>query len=528
MVFLRLPGGGTTAIPLSACVANKQSQLDELLMRAGLVSASAQMPVKAIAAALRNFAAATNTRVLDSEGFQSVELAGVSHRVLVKGGVCHWLDTTPDQAAVVLEGKAAKSARRVGSHRKFSKAFQKVLWRQPRLLVVLLFALAAELAYEFDIVLIALLLVGPSSIGKSIIQRSVSLLVNGDDCLRQMNATPQGLIEFLQAQGAAAVYLEDAHGAKVWETLCEAIMAAGNGAEGRLRSSHSRQPSNEAPIRGTLIMSAEASLAETARSGRGTQRSGFYARLLEIYPGEHGMFDDPCDYDNAAALACWIHAQSQEFAGVVGQAFFDMVASDWGKLREQWLQKRDIVRSAILQHAGLNEVDGVTHRLTEALTFVGYVGAVAATREVLPVKRTRVFKALGLLLREQVERLSGARTPVALEVVEAVRLFVQTNPGKFLPIEQAGDAISVNGLVGYVKRTKEGTLYLFFPGFFKERFVSKFGSEAYQHLRSAGVLRTHEKRTNRYQARVRLNGQADSAKVLTFVAISDSILFTDS
>ncbi len=527
ILYIRAPGCSTVALPITACSVSKHAQLDELLLRAGFVEAVSQMPIKALAASFRNFAATTKVRVLTQEGIQSVEFDGVAHRVLVKGGICHWLGAASERVQVVLAGNAAKPTRPLASHKKFLKAFRPLLSQQPRLLVVLLFALASELAHEFDIVLIALMLVGPSSIGKSIAQRTSSRLITGEDGLRQLNATPQGLIEFLQAQGAGAVYLEDAHGARVWDALCEAIMSAGNGAEGRLRSSHSRGVANEAAIRCTLIMSAEASLADTVRSGRGTMRTGLYARLLEIYPGPEGMFDDRCGHDSSAGLAMHLEGLSQEFAGVVGHAFFNMVASLWDKLQEQWPLKRDLVQAAILKHAGLEKVTGMTHRLTEALTFVGFVGATAAHHEVLPLKPSDVFKALGLLLREQVDRLKGATTPVAQAVREAVRTFIESNPGKFLPIEQAGNT-TTNGLAGYIKRTKQGPLYLFIPGVFKERFVSKFGEETYAHLAAAGLLRTQETRGNLYQVRLDLPGQQDKHDRRSFVAISGAILLDDA
>lgn len=526
-VYIRSRAGKPLAIPLSACVPSKQSQLDELLMRAGFVDVVPQLPTRALAAALRQFAATTKVRVLDRDGFHTVELAGGSHRVLVKGGECHWLDAAPNDGTLVLVGKAAQSTRSSGSHKKFRKAFKELLPAQPRLLVGLLFALAAGLAPEFGILLVALLLVGPSSIGKSIIQRACSLLVSGADSVRQLDATPQGLIEFLQAQGAAAVYLEDTHSARMWEALCEAIMATGNGAEGRLRSSHSRHVANDAPTRATLVMSAEAGLAETVRLGHGTLRAGLYARLLEVHPGEHGMFDDLCGHTDSASLALHIEEQAKQCAGVVGQAFFTVIASNWAEVRELWVKKHDFVQAAILRHAGLGEIDGVTHRLLEALTFVGFVGAVAAKHDVLPVKLAHVFRSLGLLLGEQVKRLKGMRTPVGLAAVDAVRLFIQTNRGKFLPIEQASDPTHVNGLVGYVKHTKRDTLFLFYPGVFHERFVGKFGDEVYGHLRSAAVLRTHESRGNRYQARLQLPGRTGSDRPQDFVAISESILFAE-
>lgn len=526
-VYIQHPGGKYVAVPLNLCNPAKQSMLYDLLLRAGLIVATTQLPLKAIAARLLHFAATCTTRVIAMEGFHTVVLAGKAHRVLVHAGVCHWLAGEPEGAAVVLVGDATKTIRPIASHKEFRDGYGLLVCQQPRMLVVLLFALAAVLAPEFDVLLVALLLVGQSSIGKSIIQSAASLLVSGKDKLRQLNATPQGLIEFIQAQGAQAVYLDDTHGAKVCEALCDAIMASGNGAESRLRSGHALLTVPEAPIRGALVLSAEASLADTVRSGRGTLRSGLYARVLEVHPGAHGMFDDLCGHEDSAALASHVKEQAHEFAGVVGTAFFEKVAYNWDTVWTQWPKNRERVNSAILEASGMEKVDGVMHRLTQAMTFVGFVGAIAANYGVLPLKRRDVFNALGLLLREQSRRLHGARTPVQQAVIEAVQLFIQTNPAKFLPIEQAGDAVQVNGLAGFSSRGKSGLLYLFFPAFFKKQFVSKFGEEAYGHLRTAGHLRSTKSRENRYQVRVPMPGDAEEGKRRDFVAISASILVAD-
>lgn len=250
--------------------------------------------------------------------------------------------------------------------------------------------------------------------------------------------------------------------------------------------------------------------------------------MLEVRSGQHGMFDDLCALDSSAELAQHVSAQSKKFAGVVGHAFAEALAGNWGSIQRQWVKNKEGVRARILRAADIQAPDGVTDRLAQAMTFVGFVGAIASNYGVLPVERRDVYEALGLLLREQVDRLNGVRTPVAQEAIEAVRHYLQTNPARFLPFERAGEPTQVNGLAGYVKRSKGGAIFLFFPGAFREQFVSKYGEEVFAHLRAAGFLICHDARENRYQAHIPTPGQEERRVRRDFVAIPEAILNSEA
>ncbi|MDG0853368.1 DUF927 domain-containing protein [Roseateles puraquae] len=516
------------SVPLSLCVSSRHAALDEFFMRPGFMSARKGISAKTLAAELRSFAETTTIHALDTEGIQSFEHNGVTCKVWIKSGNVYWLTKKPDGAEVVLVGKIARSARKAVSAKKFRKAFGEVLQKCPRLLIVLLFALAAMLLGEFDIASVALALVGMSTSGKTLTQRATSMLVYGEDRVEHFDGTPQGIIDAIRAAGASALFFEDVHGANAGEALVAALMAVGNGANGRKRSGYSRPLTADTPIRGTLIMSAEAGLADTIRAAGQVMLTGQFARGIELHLGQYGMFDVLCGHDSSAELAEYVKDQSKEYAGFVGDAFVETVATNWESVNKMWLSRRDEVRDGILQAADIGKPTGVTNRQLETLTFIGFVGAIAARYDVLPVKRGHVYEALGLLLREQERRLQGSRTPAGQKVVEAVRHFILTYPARFLPIERAGDPTQVNGLAGYLKLINGRPTYLFFAEAFDAEFVSKFGREASTHLRDAGHLVCQGKRGNRYQAQVRLSGPEDRRTPMNFVAVSQSILAADA
>lgn len=511
-------------VPLPLCVPSKQAALHSFFMRPDFISAIRGISMKTLAAELLSFAETTTVHALDAEGIQTFDHDGILCKVWVHNGVCYWLTKQPDGAEVVLIGKVARAVHRAASSKKFRKAFGDVLQQCPRVLLVLLFALAAMLLDEFGIASLALALIGFTSQGKTLVQRATSMLTHGEGRVENFDGTAQGIIDHIRAQGQNAVFFEDAHGAKAGEALVAALMAAGNAATGRKRSSFCRTATTNAPIRGTLILSAEAALADTFRAAGQVTRSGQFARAIELHLGEHGMFDALCGHKTSAALADHVRGSSQEFAGVVGDAFVEAIAPRWEAVNKMWLSNRDEVRNRILRAAKIGKPTDVTNRQLQTLTFIGFVGAMAANYDVLPIARHHVYEALGLLLREQESRLEGSRTPTGQKVVEAVRHFILTHPARFLPIERASDPTQVNGLAGYLKLINGRPTYLFFAETFDAEFVSKFGREASTHLRDAGHLVCQGKRGNRYQAQVRLSGPENRRTPMDFVAISQSIL----
>lgn len=511
-------------VPLLLCAPSRQSALDEFFMRPGFFSALKGTSTKTLAAELRNFAETTTVHALDTEGIQTFEHDGSLCKVWVRSGNVHWLTPQPDGAEVVLVGKAAREERWQTSDKQFRQYFGDLLQHCPRLLVVLLFTLAAPLLSEFGIASLALALIGMTTSGKTLIQRATSLWVNGEHRVENFNGTPQGIIEFIREQGRNVVNFEDAHGAKAGEALIAALMATGNGATERKRSRYGRAAMADAPILGTLVVSAEAGLADTFRAAGQPLLSGQFARAIELHMGKYGMFDALCGHETSAQLAACVKNKSHLYEGVVGDAFVQALAPNWEAIKRMWLKRRDEVRSGILRAAGITEPSDVTNRQLETLTFIGFTGAIAAKYDALPVKRRHIYEALGLLLREQESRLQGSRTPAGQKVVEAVRHFIQTHPARFLPIERASDPTPVNGLAGYKKPINHRPAFLFFPGTFDAEFISKFGREAFVHLRDAGHLVCQGKRGNRCQVHVRFPGQEGRGTPMDFVAISESIL----
>lgn len=515
------------SVPLALLAVGKHAQLQELFLKRGFLGVVNQFAPRELSSLLSQAAQVCTTTVIDREGLQEFDDAGSQCFIMVKGGNCYWFSHKPEGAQVVLTGSAALKVKSEKTLLDFDKTFSEILACNGRILIVLCFALMAMFARLYRVPHLNLAIIGLSSLGKSIAQHFVACVVNGRDEVLTMNSTVIGLNEYMVDHPDQAVYFEDAHGALAAAPLIQGIMDAGNSG-GRLRSKRGVTGSAVDPVLCSMILSAERGVLETARANRKDINSGVFARLLEVHMGQHGMFDNLCGFQDGAELAKHVKTESPKYMGLIGSTLLAHVGADWAKARLLWIKKEQAIRSEIVKVAGSTGINGLNARLLDGLAFAAFIGCLLVHYKVVTVKRSDVYDSFGMVFKEHMERLKATSSPVAQSVIEAVRHFIQTNQGRFIPLAQAADASKPNGLAGYVNRDAAGqNRFLFFPGVFKEKFIDQFGAEAYGHLRDAGFLLSQASRGNLMSVRIKLSGEED-AKRQDFVAIRSAILCSDS
>ena len=514
-------------VPSAFLADGKHVLLQELLLKHGHLDIAKNFAPREISSLLACAAQACSAIAIDQDGLHDIRFLEKSHRVYVKGGQCYWVTPRPIDVDTVLVGAAATVCKPAKSLLQFNQGFAKLLAGNPRLLVVLCFALASLLARLFGVPQLNLGIIGISSRGKSIVQMFTSCVVNGRDEVLAMDATVAGLHEYLADRSDQAVFIDDAHGARAAEALIQALMNIGNSG-GRLTSTRAQAGPSHQPLACSLIFSAERAITETARAGRIELNSGVFARTIELHLGKYGMFDDVESFAEAATLAKFIQKESPHYLGIVGSALVQQVAGSWSKAQALWPKHEAVLRAQILKHAEAGEVTGLNGRLLDRLTFITFAGSLLVHFKIVEISKKDIYRSVGLLFKEHLDRLAASTSPVSGAVVDAVRHFIQTHQGSFLPLVQASDPAQPNGLAGYLKRGSQGaSLYLFFPGVFKAKFIDKFGAEAYGHLRDAGFLVSQASRGNLMSVRIKLSGEED-AKRQDFVAIRSTILYSDS
>ena len=528
-----LPHVDHLKIPITLLAVGRHGAILELLLKHGWISLARRFGGKEIANYLLDVAEGCDVRVIDKPGSYDLEIGGKQYSVLVNGGDCFWLSGEPSTGRVVLVGDAAIRPKTKKTLAMFNKQVTPILIECPRVLVVLAIALAATLVRKFDRLPVSLAIIGLSSQGKTVVQQFVSHLINGRNDVIPLFGTEIGVHDHMVAHPDQAVFFDDVHRVQAAAPLLQAIMDTGN-AGGRMISVRSSGSATLGKVACTLIVSGERNIAETASAARQPVNSGIYARVLEMYLGQHGIFDGLCGRPNAANLAKDLTEYGVSYSGLIGQAFAKAVTGKWDRVQNLWVDKQHHVRSRILKAAQVDKVDGISNRMLDGLTFASFICCLLPTFNVAAIPYEKVYQAFGLVFREHLERLQAASSPVAQGVIEAVRLYIQSNPARFLPLGQAGDLVKKNGQAGYLKRVKGGPdLYLFFPGLFNEKFIEEFGQEAFDHLRDAGYLQAQKSRHNQMLVRVltsrgtKASEKGEYSPRLSFVAISGAILYAD-
>ena len=342
-------------IPLAFLASGKHALLEEHLLKYGYLDVAKTYGSREISSFLSQAALACKAIALEREGLHNVPISGKNHRVFVKGGECHWLTPKPEGTTVLLVGPAANNCKPSKTLKQFNDRLATHLARNPRMLVVMCFALAATLARMFGVPQLNLGIIGMSSRGKSIVQRFVSCIVNGRDEVLAMDATVVGLNKYLSERCDQAVFIDDAHGARAADALIQAIMNTGNGG-GRLRGNAVSTNVAHETVTCSLIFSAERNVLETARAGRVEVNSGVYARTFELHLGKHGMFDDPDTFADAAMLAKFIAAESPHYMGAIGCPLVQQVTNSWPKTQSMWAKREAQIRAQISLRSRLNRV----------------------------------------------------------------------------------------------------------------------------------------------------------------------------
>jgi hypothetical protein len=510
------PDDSAQTLPLSLLIKGRRTLMEDWMLRNGHHRLALAVPVDRQQDVLRGAAQREKRVVLSTNGYHEVQTTdGFRSRCLVRFAQAYWLDTQVPPLPVTLIGQAGPIANQ-SAKGSLDPGLAKVLETNPRLLAVVLFALAAMVKGVFDEDIPNLGLIGGSSLGKSTAQRVASWLTLGRDELVTLNATTLGLNDFLAGKIHQPVFVEDAHGADAGQPLIAAIMNTANGAA-RLVSSRSPSHAATGPITSTLIFSAERSAAETARASKQPLNAGVQARLLEVGMGRHGVFDELGDHDGGGTLSRQIALTAMASRGVMAHTLLQLLAGQLEKARAIWATRRPKLRKRLAKRAEVVDIDPINGRLLDGLTFVAFIGTAVCRRKSIRIDSDAVIHAVGDLFAEHISNSGTTSTPVAQRALDDVRYCIQSSPNRFAPLADAHSRLG-SGLLGYRRTKGNETQFLFFPAAFEGQFFDEYGKEIYEFLRSAGHLRCQGGRFNRMTVRMPNSDQRQE-----FVVVADTI-----
>lgn len=521
LVIVKIGGSAAdhVVVPLDLLVSAHSGALQKLLLRHELIELVRAFKAQTIIDALLAAATAHDLQLaISRSGLHIIEHDGKAYKALVVGGKLHWLGDEPTDLRVVLIGPAANRIAPRGTLAEFKAQLAPIMRRNPRLLVVLWMAIAGYFARALGRDPMGIAIIGPTSSGKSLAQDLVSSLLGVPDPVLGLNGSSAGVEAYLRDRPDAPAFIEDAQGESQAGPILRAIMDAGN-ATMPLRGNSAGGLAHRAPVTSTLVLSAEVSLADTARAGRQAIHPGIFARVFEMHLGQHGIFDHLCGEPDGYALAQRVQALIEPLRGVVGHHVVAKLAHDWEALTRHQANLSRQMRDALIEdlEQPLTPLQG---RIADGLVFAAFLGYRAHKDLPMGVSPMAVFKAFRTVFKEHVERARLIAPPDQRECVERVRQYLSTHGGRF-PSRPKGSHRPPKDIDGFRMEIKGERLFLFQPERFRAAF-QQFGADSVlRHLRAANYLACTQHRG--LQLAVRTPWTGDDART-DFYAIREDIL----
>lgn len=468
-----------------------------------------------------NICKISKTIIIEKEGFHQFKTSHGDFRLFVKNGKIHFADKIPNEYQIKLIGDATKKFKSKDTLESFNKKFTPILKTSPRLLIALIFSLAAYFYKSFGISPLSLILVGPTSIGKSVIQNFVGNIVKGDAQVTPVNATKTGIHDYCSEQGTYCVNLEDAQGKDAVEPIINLIMDVGNQAK-RMRSK--RGSFNSIPAKNmecTLLISAEKDLIETAFEYKFNLYNGVLSRIFSIHPGKYGMFDDLCGFSKSSDLVDFIKDNGNKFSSVLGDAVISSVAKNLENKKERFNSIKKTIKSKIIKASEISDdLNGQDDRILNGLVFCAFVGRMAISYKHLNLRKEDIDNAIGNLFKEHLTRKTkNSIDPQEKEklIIKIIRNSIKNNMSKILPFKKY-HLLQKNNVIGLHLKDDFNDLYLIKPEKFKELIGDHWNNQAFKQLSEKGLIISSKDRGHQYQKRLPNDERA------SFIAISASIL----
>lgn len=501
------------SLSVAELTAGEFKALSAMFVEAGCYDLNENAKLKLAAKEIIKVGATKKALILNTPGLNEIEVGKKIYSAYVWGREHYWFGDKPDARVVVANDHSHIHASCALAEWKTNVG--RKLCGNPYLTVAHTHALAAALRRRFQKKGISVSFVGQSGIGKSTIQNSAQSQIGSIEGVITMSGTKVGIIERLLEYPDSPVFFQDINQCDRSDIFFDLIFDVADGAC-RMKSGQKQKK-----ISATMLLSNERVAADMVSRKKGTIDEGLYARLFEIVcEAPHGAFHNLHGCDNAADFADELSRNSERLYGAVWPAWIQALSENWpavSRLYEKWFP---IVKARIAKRAGEAANGRVNNRILDALSFSAWAGCIASRFKILPVKRSEIVEAYGIVMKEHLDRQKAGTTPLADQLVTAVMGCIDESPARFPSLASFNDASNAN-IYGYRWKSKsKGDVILFLPSVFIRLFIEKFGSNAYGIIKQSGYLVTTTGRGYQYQ--VKIPGTKDPK---SFIAISEKIRF---
>ncbi|MDB5761644.1 MAG: hypothetical protein JWQ21_639 [Herminiimonas sp.] len=374
----------------------------------------------------------------------------------------------------------------VGMQSRFSRAGMWTTWqetanhcdRNPILMTMLCGAFSSALLAPMGRDSSFLMLVGPSSTGKSTALKLCNSLYTHPDHLLTWEGTANGIEAAILQHADMPVCLDEIGQSDV-EILGGLAYLLTNAA-GKLRAKANSELAEVKRTRTIVLSAGEESAIDRMDDAGKTTRLGQYARFISIPVKEpHGAFTDLHGLETGAAFAEFLNQNMRKAYGVAWLKYVEHIAHIEPELLQDFEQVCNTIRSRLVDGIDVPKADGVFARVLDQFSLFAFAGFMAQAAKVVVWKKSEVIHAVrhcfGLWFQEYQKRFTNPN----FAVLEELRYLLQANRHRLPPLSAYGDKTKHTD-VGFVYRPRDDkeSVLLIFPGFLHKKLGGKLSKSA--------------------------------------------------
>jgi putative DNA primase/helicase len=374
----------------------------------------------------------------------------------------------------------------VGTQSRFAQVGMWATWREtatlcnqnPILMAMLCGAFSSALLAPFGRDSSFLMLVGPSSTGKSTVLKLCNSLYTHPDHLLTWEGTANGIEAAILQHTDMPVCLDEIGQSDV--DILGGLAYLLTNAAGKLRATANSELAQVKRTR-TIVLSAgeESAIDRMDDAGKKT-RLGQYARFISIPVKEpHGIFTDLHGAETGTAFADYLNQNIRKAYGIAWLKYVEHIANLESELLQDFEKVRYQIRSRLVEGIEVPKADGVFARVLEQFSLMAFAGFTARTAKVVEWKRKEIIQAIRYCFGLWFDEYQKRHAHPNFALLEELRYLLQANRHRLPPLS-AYDDKTKHSDVGFVykPRGEEELVLLIFPGFLRKKFSNKLSIRA--------------------------------------------------
>lgn len=398
-------------------------------------------------------------------------------------------------------------------------ALLKLLQREPIAVLAVCAALSAPLLGPLGFATLMLFLVGPSSIGKTIILMLVASIFDSPNDILTWEGTDNGIEANALQRKDKPLVIDEVGQAKARQFAALSYRLTNTGSKQRATAKGEAVAVQR--TRTTIVSAGEIPPLEHMTQAGIAPKQGQDVRLVAV-PAKlkHGVWNDLGKFASGADKSHYIQRELQNVHGIAGKQFCKQVAKDVDVYAPTFAAVADDLAQEIYPDAHTLE-DGVPGRVLRNFALFAFAGLLAVEKQIVPWNGKNVMDAVKHGYASWLADYQARQPMQDATLLAPMRLFFQSQRStKFKPLNTWRD--NHEGTVaGYEHVNRNGErLFLVFPTYFKQYLCGDHApKDVLMALRKANLLREGPRNVPTLQ--VLLPGTKQNA---SFYAIRPEIL----